>query len=367
MRTARIFGGDRVLRKEPSMEDRDDLDARHPDNTLDLYNDELARKAVGSLFEEEELPADEAYPVPEKGRYVTGFDKPPAKTRARAVEEPRADDVDEEDEEEYTYRKRERKESTPAPRPAVKVNVAAVPSSQRTAGHSHARPRPVPSRSEPVDLPEDDYASFRPRDKSRASSPAPALRQTDAPVSRRPAEKRYSDYDDPESTNPVRWVAAALTFVFLVILALLVYRITVVSGQLKDAQTRLESMPSNESEITEMRLTIERLENEVEAKNTEIEQLQAGLTGSQPVTNPVITPETSGNVTEQNNSPATQSPTVNASGLPTVYTVVSGDNLTKISQKFYGNTSLDNIQKIKDANNLTNDNISIGQELKIPE
>ncbi len=48
----------------------------------------------------------------------------------------------------------------------------------------------------------------------------------------------------------------------------------------------------------------------------------------------------------------------------TSYTVVSGDTLSSISRKFYGNSN--EYQKIIDANNLTTDSLNLGQILKIP-
>ena len=53
------------------------------------------------------------------------------------------------------------------------------------------------------------------------------------------------------------------------------------------------------------------------------------------------------------------------------YTVVSGDNLSSISQKFYGNMSADNVSKIYYSNLETvgpNPNlITPGQKLYIPD
>lgn len=52
-------------------------------------------------------------------------------------------------------------------------------------------------------------------------------------------------------------------------------------------------------------------------------------------------------------------------GSGTMYVVQSGDNLSKISKSFYGNTNEYN--KIAQANNISNpDKIQVGQELKIP-
>ena len=52
-------------------------------------------------------------------------------------------------------------------------------------------------------------------------------------------------------------------------------------------------------------------------------------------------------------------------GSGTMYIVKSGDNLSKISKAFYGNTN--EYTKIVKANNISDpDKIQIGQELKIP-
>ena len=52
-------------------------------------------------------------------------------------------------------------------------------------------------------------------------------------------------------------------------------------------------------------------------------------------------------------------------GSGTMYVVKSGDNLSKISKTFYGNTN--EYTKIAKANNISDpDKIQIGQELKIP-
>lgn len=60
------------------------------------------------------------------------------------------------------------------------------------------------------------------------------------------------------------------------------------------------------------------------------------------------------------NGAATPGPTVTESG-EVIYTVKSGDNLTKIAAQF-GTT----IRALRSANNLVTDNIKVGQKLKIP-
>ena len=49
------------------------------------------------------------------------------------------------------------------------------------------------------------------------------------------------------------------------------------------------------------------------------------------------------------------------------YVIQSGDNLGKVAEKYFGNSSPENVKKIQDANGMTDPNkISIGQELNIP-
>ena len=48
------------------------------------------------------------------------------------------------------------------------------------------------------------------------------------------------------------------------------------------------------------------------------------------------------------------------------YTVRSGDTLIRIAQRFYGNANGNLYPLIKERNNMTNDNITIGQKLIIP-
>ncbi|MDR1439596.1 MAG: LysM peptidoglycan-binding domain-containing protein, partial [Clostridiales bacterium] len=47
-----------------------------------------------------------------------------------------------------------------------------------------------------------------------------------------------------------------------------------------------------------------------------------------------------------------------------IYTVKSGDTLSKIAENYYSNSKLYSL--IKEANGLTSDNITIGQQLIIP-
>jgi 5'-nucleotidase len=52
---------------------------------------------------------------------------------------------------------------------------------------------------------------------------------------------------------------------------------------------------------------------------------------------------------------------------PRIHVVVAGDTLTRLANRYYGSNSQANIQRIMDANNITDPNaIRLGQELIIP-
>lgn len=67
--------------------------------------------------------------------------------------------------------------------------------------------------------------------------------------------------------------------------------------------------------------------------------------------------------------PAVQTTVETQEEIPTVetYTVKSGDSMSSIVSRFYGRYDLSKVEKIKQANNLTNPHkLSIGQKLIIP-
>ena len=59
--------------------------------------------------------------------------------------------------------------------------------------------------------------------------------------------------------------------------------------------------------------------------------------------------------------------TVNSSGKHQIYTVVSGDNLTKIAKKFYGNTNYDIIYNANRDRMKNPGDLRVGQTLVIPQ
>lgn len=65
--------------------------------------------------------------------------------------------------------------------------------------------------------------------------------------------------------------------------------------------------------------------------------------------------------------PAVNTTSAKSEGKFETYTVKSGDSMSSIVQRFYGKYDLSKVEKIRQANNMTNANkLSIGQTLTIP-
>lgn len=101
---------------------------------------------------------------------------------------------------------------------------------------------------------------------------------------------------------------------------------------------------------------------------------QTTLDGGTTVTSdPALTPDPAGTTTTapgETTPTTTVATTTTAAGvtvqLPTTHTVVSGDALFSIAKKYYGTATQDLVDLIKQANNLTSDNLQVGQVLQIP-
>lgn len=108
--------------------------------------------------------------------------------------------------------------------------------------------------------------------------------------------------------------------------------------------TTLDTLPSESSDGS----TTESLTEDTTESETSIED----------------TTETS--ETQATTKATTKATTQANAGLPTTHTVKSGDTLYSIAKKYYGSGTPANITRIKNANNLTSDNLQIGDVLKIP-
>ncbi len=147
-------------------------------------------------------------------------------------------------------------------------------------------------------------------------------------------------------SNPTVAFIRIASFIVIILLSVALINSMVKNAELqstiKEQERNLENYESLNQQITELRLEKEEL----------LEQLMSYTNNN--VLQPV-----------DNNENLPIDDIANENSLPTEYTVVAGDNLVKISQKFYDNKN--DYNKIIEANNLTNDNIHVGQVLVIPE
>jgi nucleoid-associated protein YgaU len=364
------------LKTEWPGEKREDTDQS---DSLDLYKDEMARNAVGSLFDDDEPSAAEES-AGTSGRYVTGFDKPAQRTRTAPEEESPDLEMEEEADDDaesmmvtINRRRIPGREPNPAPRPAVRVPQTA------------SRDKLSMPKSRPINLDEDetlsdDFDSFRQRYKNHDSVPAPRRpgreRPDRAARAERPPRTGFTapppdENNEPSEITPIiRWAGIIGVAVVLVIMAFMVYRINTLNARLREAGEQIIGAPVNDSEITELRLELEKkdeiirdLEHQIAwlQSNSETQQ-EGGVIWGDPIFEDEIPTE---GMSQPNETPETPA-TATASGLPTSYTVVSGDNLSRISTRFYGNANPASVQRIMDANGLTSTLIHIGDVLIIP-
>jgi LysM repeat protein len=369
-------------------------DAAEP---ADRYSEEMARSAARSLFDDEDdISAEEARP------YVSGFEKAaperapghiavhsdrsgPSKPRVRVAEDRLQEEGFEREEGEAPYPRRERVRMTPPPKPAVKVNVASprtaegkMPHNPKVRAVSHQREVP-PRETPPLDLPQDEedimddeYNTFRQRYKNRESVPSSRYKeQARGSRSARSAapnpEKEYGSYDE-DPVSPARWIAFAVAFVFLIVSAVLGFQVVTKNGQLEEANAKIAELEKAQTDSSAKDIALEKASEELQDANNTITDLQARL-ANQPTPagdeEPLEAEEPTGPISRpgEDDPVAPPEPT---SAPSSTYTVQSGDNLTKISNYFYGSAGPANIEKIMNANGLVNSNLQIGQVLIIP-
>jgi LysM repeat protein len=329
---------------------------RPDDNdSLELYSEEMARNAVGGLFD------DEPEPKSTSGRFVTGFDK------EHTLDETPPDVIKTET---MTITRGIMREPNPTPKPALRAS--RINPRDKSIKSSRSIPMPHSTNSD-ADYP-DEYDTFRKRYKNHEAVPAPrdrGVKPSERDKGRRQPAAAYppDDYEETDVLPALRWAGIVAVAVVIIVTGFLVYRITYLSGQLREANLLLAADPVSDAQLTELLLTIEEKDEVILALQEEVER----FTNS---SGPIVVWDPAG---DENGEPGEEQPgegitrpddsneaPPSVSGTSSTYTVVSGDNLTRIASNFYGSTHPDIIQRIRDANGLTNDNLYIGQTLTIP-
>ena len=405
------------MRRDPSEEDdrgyeeeatvtKQDDEVLQKGNTMEYYNEDLSRKAVGRLFDGgagKEEDSDEAFvkgfsdkperperkPERKKERFAEGaaenpYDDEGVRERKRDKYDRYDDDKDAEKSpggpgkkpEKNMERKSERgvPKSTPQPSPAVRVSHKPGASGGR-APHNPGRVMPgdsaYSSGKHRHDAFGEDYTQFKRKYEDRdyvtgqkKRPPAPPRPGAVAGVGVGDPRRPDDGYDEPENTGLLKIVFGAVVIVFLVVLAILCFRINDINAKYQEAKNKLDTS-QNYGDYNSIKIENEQLIADKADLQKQIDTLTAQLAaaGLQTVP-PSEPPEASG--APGDTQPPEQSGAV-PSEWPKSYTVVSGDSLSNIARNFYGSASQTNIDKIKNYNNLTSDNIFPGDVLKIPE
>jgi LysM repeat protein len=337
-------------------------------DSLDNYNEEMARDAVGSLFDGDGGEGDEA---PPKKPAVTRQPYKPTSPGRERLPGPRVQEVL--DGEKEPPRKRDRThESNPTPRPAVRVSTPPARDKRRSAVSRYD----IEENIEGETGVEDEVEAFRSRySKTPKKGERPSGQPRDErSASYRPANMRFSSADerDEDDRIPVlHWVFIGVTIVLLIIAVFFAYRSYTLTGELAEANAVIAASSTSGVDMTQLKIDNDYLLSQVqtlEAENAQLESRIANISNPEPQQtfgpdetpqNPIVT-----NPSPDDTPPAETTPTP-ASGQ--TYTVVSGDSLAKIAGRIYGSQSQDNIKKIIDANGITNpDSLQIGQQLIIP-
>lgn len=186
---------------------------------------------------------------------------------------------------------------------------------------------------------------------------------------------RLFDPDDyaSDAALPIRVIIAsvAAAAVLLIFIGLII-KINSLNAALSKVDTDDAALLAVKEELTDALIEIDKLKSEVEYQKNLVETYKnitspsSGANsddsdGAQsPAPNPVTQPPAGASGGSQT-PPASNG---GEQGQIKTHTVVSGETLSKIAQKYYNNASL--YPKIKEANNLKSDNLTVGQQLVIP-
>lgn len=116
---------------------------------------------------------------------------------------------------------------------------------------------------------------------------------------------------------------------------------------------------SDSGEVEDLRLQVAQQQQNIETLNQQLTaEPTAAPTGASTETTPLPTSGTAGTSTSG------ASPGATTTGGAQSYTVQDGDTLSRIAERFYGDST--QFEVIRDANNLGSNDLTVGQVLTIP-
>ena len=342
-------------------------------NTLDYYNDDMSRRAVGKLFEGAGPKPEGAEPPERNEMEDTGI----VKGFERAGRAP-AGDADDASDKQYTfslYRKKEKRQDSSwgaYSRSGEEDNPKPIRAAQIQGRLEQNRFEPA----EPTHSSDQTNTDTPNREYTKIERPARAPYQSAAKGSQRGQETRrtkavrppsyyntepdddFEDYDDyPKRLNltPRTIVAAASAFAAIVIMAVLIFMLNAANGRLAEADDLVASYEALERTNGVLKMDLEAAQAEIDSLTVRLNDAEGQLYALNP-------PE----MVDQGGPGGENAP--DGGGTPpaggTTHVVQSGETLGAIAQQHYGNASL--FALIQQANGLTGSNISVGQTLVIP-
>lgn len=366
-------------------------------DTLDYYNDSMPRKAVESIFDKKDNNEEDIITgyKEEADEEKPDYEAPPQKP----VSEPRAKSKIVEEETEIPPREipavkieRESKASKlrmpPLEDEGSLEDILAIYSSERRATrtekviHEYNEEREF-SKPHSTDVYEDYDTETKPRtsykktksayedydeiddtaepevarDRPRASEridPATRPPQRTRTIPTKPDRPRpmpVDDYDDDQPIPVAKIAFGVATVAVLLVFTLLIFRINSINAENQGLEAAIETYKKDQNQLT--------MDNEV--LSAKIASLEIDLANAASTIEGMNQSESELPDAQNNEDNPSQT---GSNDTPGTYIVVAGDNLSKISRKFYGTPN--DYQKIIDANGLTTEDVYIGQELIIP-
>jgi LysM repeat protein len=159
-------------------------------------------------------------------------------------------------------------------------------------------------------------------------------------------------------TAPIFKIIAGVFLLMLIIMIFLIVQINGANSKIEKMEETALAAEENTESLSDMQMQLDGLKQQNQELTDENNRLGVQLSELTPSADPEDT-------TPGEDGTSTPDETGTNDGGQRTYTVVTGDSLSRISQNFYGD--LAGIDRIKEANDMSNDSLTVGQEIVIPQ
>ena len=345
-----------------------------PGNTLDFYNEDMSRKAVGKLFDETShgnnnvsvqynnhinsgtnsgsyqdisLQQEQFAPRPQIARNSGGY--PDFNAQRSHQKENVISKVSYED---LGISEKNRKRGTDRMSDSGRFKrISELPSNPNQNAQRHPQ------------------SGHQPTSKIATVPRSPAGNQSRMGESRKyiANDNKLNDtYDmiDDGSQKILKYVFAGVLFVLVLILFLLLLRINGLQRQIVELSENFDTIQFDLVSASDLAIRIDGLDSEIGSLRSTVSEF------SSPQITTVTDTDTDTSSGEQTiatpDAPAAGGAATTTAGEPRTYTVQSGDTLSRVAEMFYGASNPELWERIRAANGMTNDNLRPGTVLIIP-